>query len=90
MPNTFTPNGDELNQTWHPVITSGIDENDFNLTIYNRWGELIWESYDIYSGWDGTYNGKICPEGVYFYIGTCKDSKSLNKFLIQGHITLIR
>ena len=90
MPNTFTPNGDELNQTWHPVITSGIDENDFNLTVYNRWGELIWESYDIYSGWDGTYNGKICPEGVYFYIGTCKDSKTSNKFLIQGHITLIR
>ena len=90
MPNSFTPNGDEYNQTWHPIITSGIDPNDFEVFIYNRWGELIWESYDINSGWDGTYNNKICPEGVYFFIASCKDPKSSNKFILQGHITLLK
>jgi gliding motility-associated-like protein len=90
MPNTFTPNGDEYNQTWHPIITSGIDPNDFEVFIYNRWGELIWESYDINSGWDGTYNNKACSEGVYFFTASCKDPKTAYKFISQGHITLIK
>lgn len=90
IPNAFTPDGDELNQIWKPVITSGIDPYNFSLSIYNRWGEVIWESHDINGGWDGSYNNKMCPEGVYFYIATCKDEKTAKKMIIHGHITLIR
>lgn len=90
IPNTFTPNGDEWNQTWNPVITSGIDPYDFELSIYNRWGEIIFESYNIFNGWDGTYNNKPCSEGVYFYIVSCRDTKTAEKFILQGHITIIK
>jgi gliding motility-associated-like protein len=90
MPNTFTPDGDEWNQVWQPVITSGIDPADFELYIYNRWGEIIWESRSIFDGWDGTYNNKQCTEGVYFYVARCTDTKTAKKFLAQGHITLLK
>lgn len=51
-PNSFTPDGDEFNQNWR-VFMEGIDTYDFELLLYNRWGEIIWESHDINVGWDG-------------------------------------
>jgi gliding motility-associated-like protein len=90
IPNSFTPDGDEWNQVWQPVITSGIDVNDFQATIYNRWGEMVWESYDVTAAWDGTYNGMICMDGVYFYIVRCVQENTASKFILHGHITLIR
>ena len=65
IPNTFTPDGDENNNTWLPVFTSGFDPQDFYLTIYNRWGELIFKSYNSTIPWDGTYNNTKCQDGVY-------------------------
>jgi gliding motility-associated-like protein len=90
MPNTFTPDGDEFNQIWQPIITSGIAPLNFELLIFNRWGQIIWESHDISAGWDGTYDNKSCSEGVYFYMAECTDVKTAKKFLIQGHLTLLR
>ena len=90
MPNAFTPDGDEFNQIWQPIITSGIDPSGFELLIFNRWGEIIWESHDISAGWDGTYNNKPCAEGVYFYMAECTDVKTAKKFLVQGHLTLLK
>jgi gliding motility-associated-like protein len=90
MPNAFTPDGDEFNQIWQPIITSGIDPSNFELYIFNRWGEMIWESHDINAGWDGTYNNRPCSEGVYFYMAECTDVKTAKKFLVQGHLTLLK
>jgi gliding motility-associated-like protein len=67
-PNTFTPNGDEHNNTWLPIFTSGFDPYDFNLNIYNRWGELIFKSYNNEVPWDGTYNNKLCQSGTYTWV----------------------
>ena len=67
IPNTFTPDEDEHNQLWKPIFTSGFDVYSFNLEIYNRWGETIWESNDASAGWDGTYgiDGLRVPSGIY-------------------------
>lgn len=67
IPNTFTPDEDEHNQLWRPIFTSGFDIYSFNLQIYNRWGEIIWETNDASVGWDGTYgiDGLKVPSGIY-------------------------
>lgn len=88
-PNTFTPDGDEFNQNWEFVIM-GIDVYDFNLKIFNRWGELIWESNDPNTGWDGTYHGQVVPQGMYSWIIECKDQLNDKKYTFDGHVTVLR
>ena len=88
-PNSFTPDGDEYNQVWQPVIR-GIDIYDFDLLIYNRWGELIWESHDPSAGWDGTYKGKIVPTGTYTWVARVKRPQNDGKETFSGSINLLR
>lgn len=88
-PNAFTPDGDEFNQSWKPVI-EGIDEQDYEILIFNRWGELIWESHDINVGWDGTYNGKRVPQGSYSWVAKVKSSYNDDKKTFSGSITILK
>jgi gliding motility-associated-like protein len=90
IPNTFTPDGDEFNQMFKPIITSGIDPYSYALSIYDRWGELIFESHDIQIGWDGTYQGKICKEGAYIWKISFKETSSDKKQVHQGHLNLLK
>ncbi len=85
IPNAFTPNGDGLNDTWFPVV-SGSD--NYETIIYDRWGILI-TTLKPNDKWDGKWNGKPCPEGVYIYhlTGTMKKGK---RFKRSGSITLLR
>jgi len=57
VPILFT--ADDYNPTFQPVFTSGYDPFDFTLLIFNRWGEIIFESHDARIGWDGTYSWTI-------------------------------
>jgi gliding motility-associated-like protein len=88
-PNTFTPDGDEFNQMWKPEIT-GIDIYDFELFIFNRWGELIWENHDPSVGWDGTYNGKIVQDGAYTWRARVSNPYDDSREEFNGTINLIR
>jgi gliding motility-associated-like protein len=90
VPNSFTPDGNQYNQYWRPVFTSGFDPAEFHLTIFNRWGNIIWESYSATASWDGTYNNTLCQDGVYTYKIWFGDKESDAKYVIIGHITLIR
>ena len=90
IPNSFTPNGDEYNQTFSPRFTAGFDPYDFNMKVFNRWGELIWESYDHRTSWDGTYNGKMCPDGSYNWVLTFGHPKTGLKKEIRGNLTITR
>ena len=65
VPNSFTPDGDMYNQTFQPVFTAGFDPYDFEMLIFNRWGETIFETHDASIGWDGTYGGVLCQDGTY-------------------------
>lgn len=63
-PTAFTPNGDGVNDVFE---LKGVGVNSFQLQIYSRWGELIFETRDITDHWDGTYNGEPVPTGNYVY-----------------------
>ena len=88
-PNSFTPDGDEFNQGWQ-VYMEGIDIYDFELLIYNRWGELIWENHDISVPWDGTYNGKLCPTGTYQWVIRATDMLNDGKYEYNGHVNILK
>ena len=88
-PNTFTPDNDEHNQHWG-IHIEGIDVTDFNLLIFNRWGEIIWESNDPSATWDGTYNGRIISQGTYSWIVRAKDLLNDGKYEFNGFINIIR
>ena len=88
-PNSFTPNGDGLNETWK-VSVLGYSEKDFDLSVFNRWGQLIWESKDSIEEWDGSYKSQKVPAGAYFWIMTLKDSQTDKKYFYKGELNLFR
>ncbi len=88
-PNTFTPDGDEHNQDWN-IYISGIDVYNFSLVIFNRWGQIIWESNDPSTSWDGTYNGEVVPDGTYTWRASAKDTLNDGKYEFNGYINVIR
>lgn len=90
VPNAFTPDGDQHNNAFQPVFTSGFDAQNFAMYIYNRWGEIIFESHNTEVGWDGTYKGELVKEGIYQWVMEVKDPDSDNKFDFQGHVFLVR
>lgn len=92
VPNAFTPDGDQFNNIWKPVFTSGLDLMDYHTVIYNRWGEVIWESYDSSVGWDGSYgtNGIAVQDDVYVYQITFGLEKNAQRERISGHIVIVR
>jgi gliding motility-associated-like protein len=92
VPNAFTPDGDAFNNTFTPVFTSGFDAYDYHLTVFNRWGEIIFESYNAAIGWDGTYpnGGELCQDGVYVWRIEFGETKSDKRIVEQGHVTLLK
>jgi len=90
IPNAFTPDGEGLNEIFQPIFFTGFDPSTYNLTIFNRWGELIFESNHYAKGWGGTYGEKPCPEGTYIYQISFKHADNDNVSLVRGHFSLLR
>jgi gliding motility-associated-like protein len=90
IPNSFTPDDNEHNQTWLPIFTTGIDVYDYRLTVYNRWGECVFESQDATKGWDGTYDNRKCQDGTYAYDINFGVTETSYQYTVRGHFTLIR
>jgi len=86
VPNTFTPNGDGINDTFG---VAGEAVKDFNIQVYNRWGEKIFESENANVRWDGTFKGENVPIGAYVYKITAQGAtgKKVNK---EGNLNVIR
>ncbi len=89
-PNAFTPDGSGLNDLWN-VKGIGIDPAHFKLWIFDRWGNLIYETSDLYKGWDGRANGgkDIAQQDVYVWKVATQDFIG-NKHNYIGHINLVR
>lgn len=89
VPTAFTPNGDELNDEFKAFGTA-LDEEHFEMFIYDRWGKIAFHTTDINEGWDGTYKkNKEFPEGVYSYRVYCMDIYG-NEYEKTGTFVLIR
>jgi gliding motility-associated-like protein len=97
FPNVFTPNSSGSSNGAYDVkslsndvffpYTSGVVS--YKLQIFDRWGELIFESFNVEKGWDGYYNGKLCEQGVYIWKASVRlsNGKTFNK---TGDVTLLR
>lgn len=85
IPNTFTPNGDGLNDTFG---VAGEAIKDFRMQIFNRWGQLIFETSNANEKWDGTYAGQMVPMGVYVY-KVSAGSPNGQKQIKEGNINVI-
>jgi len=95
IPNTFTPNGDGLNEVWQIIYDLNCWE-DVEFWIFNRWGEEIYhdygDSFDSYPYWDGSVRGgnHYVSDGVYTYIVKGKKMNSVQVIQKTGHITIFR
>jgi gliding motility-associated-like protein len=85
IPNAFTPNDDPVNKKF---IVSVCYATEYELHIYNRWGEHLFVSHDVNTGWDGTFQGQPCIEGVYIYSVLIKQRK--DKIYKTGTLHLLR
>ncbi|HPB25961.1 MAG TPA: PKD domain-containing protein [Bacteroidales bacterium] len=88
IPNAFTPNDDGLNEAFKPVFT-GIDPNNYDFYIFDRWGNIQFHSNDPEIPWDGKNNEKLCESGVYVYF-IIYHSVTGKKFKLRGNVTLVR
>ncbi|MEX1002006.1 MAG: gliding motility-associated C-terminal domain-containing protein [Crocinitomicaceae bacterium] len=91
VPNVFTPDGDSFNENFKPVFTGGVDPYDYHLTIFNRWGEIIFESHNYDQGWNGHYgNGGLVQDGVYIWQIEFGEKYSDDKQTHRGHVTVLK
>jgi gliding motility-associated-like protein len=91
VPNTFTPDGDEFNNVFIPYISGNIIPETYSMSIYNRWGELIFQTKDINIGWDGSYSlARKCQDGVYTWEIEFKSRTEAEVFKKHGFVNLIR
>jgi gliding motility-associated-like protein len=90
IPNTFTPDQDEHNQTFRPIFTSGFDPYNYEMLIYNRWGEIIFETHDVTIGWGGSYSNSTCQDGVYSYKITFKNPILDERKVVCGSFNLLK
>jgi gliding motility-associated-like protein len=88
-PNTFTPDGDSFNETWK-VFAVGLDPERFNLKLFNRWGELIFETNDLTYGWKADYKGEDVPDGTYNWMVSAGNKYDDNKYVYRGFVNVIR
>ncbi len=90
VPNAFTPDADEFNSRFLPVLTTGFAPNSFHMEIFDRWGMLLFETSDLSSGWDGTFGNKPVPSGVYGWKIEFQDEKTDENYVKIGHVSVLR
>ena len=92
IPNIFTPNSDEKNDTWSMIIDNGLEIFDMETIIYNRFGKQVFESTNIRQNWNGNnlYEGNPCAAGTYFYIISYTDGNSNETKTLKGFLELIK
>jgi gliding motility-associated-like protein len=89
IPNTFTPDNDEFNNTFNASFALEVFE--WEMKIYSRWGELLFESTDPFIGWDGTFGNLKVQEGAYTYViryVSCEKPDSWQE--LNGHLYLLK
>ncbi len=89
FPNAFSPNGDGVNDEFFPI---DFNVSEFHMHIYNRWGQLIFESNNLSERWNGTFKEQLCAIGVYVYSATYSGESDgiISSGNLKGSVTLIK
>ena len=87
MPNTFTPNNDQINDVYKVKSYQNIVE--FHAYIFNRWGQKLYEWTNLEGGWDGTYRGNDVKQGTYFVLVKAKGADGQD-YNIRKDVNLLR
>jgi gliding motility-associated-like protein len=88
LPNAFAPNSIAQNKLFMPSLYN-VMERDYTFRVFNRWGEMVYETHDLNGQWDGKFNGTICEQDVYIY--TVNGSYyNEEQFSFRGTVTLLR
>jgi gliding motility-associated-like protein len=94
VPNSFTPDANGRNDVFQPVFTEGFDPYSFRMLIFNRWGQIVFESQDATIGWEGTYGTGTdifkCQDGVYTWQIEFRRLENDEIIYLDGHVTLIK
>ncbi len=88
FPNAFTPVKSSANNIFCPLLKCPVDE--FNIRIYNRWGNMVYQSNDITAGWNGRDQYDWAPQGVYVYEVAYRAKNRKQTQQVTGNVTLIR
>ena len=86
IPNSFTPDYDGLNDIFK--VVGDVDKKDFSLQIYNRWGQILFNTNNPEQGWDGKFNNSMSLDDVYVYKVICRINKRY--FIKYGSVTLLK
>ena len=83
--NAFSPNGDGINENWVVYDNRSCLKN-VTVTVFNRYGNQVYENVDYFNNWNGTYKGKPLPAGTYYYIIDLDGLRNTKK----GYVTILR
>jgi gliding motility-associated-like protein len=93
FPTAFTPDFNGFNDTFKPVLGSNTLIS-YSISIYNKWGQLVYQSSDPVMGWDGRFKNEDCPTGIYNYVVRFQVFADVNQpkpeKLVRGSLTLVR
>jgi gliding motility-associated-like protein len=89
VPNAFTPDNDGKNDFFFPVIDGFVD-GTYQLYVFDRWGEIVFESNDPNGFWNGEHRGQRCKQDVYVWKIIIKDNATKKKRTYYGHVSLLR
>jgi gliding motility-associated-like protein len=89
VPNTFTPDGDGKNDLFFPYVV-GIDKDEFTFYVFNRWGDLIFQTDRYGNHWDGTYKGNMSQQDAYIWRVEARSLETGNMIEEMGHVVLLR
>ena len=88
VPNSFSPDGDQHNNEFKAELGAPVSE--FRMRVYNRWGELVYESVDPEYGWDGSYKGQMAQDGTYIWEVLIRTTLDADAYILRGHVNLLR
>ena len=89
VPNAFSPGGDDnINDIFIPVV-NGASVKNFDFYIFNRWGEMIFESHHQTEGWDGYYKGKLAKQDAYVWKLSLVDEETNKLHQYTGSVLLL-
>jgi gliding motility-associated-like protein len=88
VPTAFTPNGDGRNDVFR--VLNAVKAEDLELTVYNRWGQLLYRTKDWKQGWDGRIKGELQPSAAYVWLLRYRDRDTKKQVTQKGTVMLVR